>query len=158
MVEFALTFPVVFLILLVILELGFAFNAYVTVVYAARQGARAGAVYQYQQGCAPASLPPPDNTVRKSNDLNREQGYLEGCGLPRYYTENIRDTVANSLGALNNGAWTMQVTYSPDPPLQSNRTGDLLSVTVTYPYRFLTPVLNNGGITIKAQASHRIEP
>lgn len=44
LVEFALILPVLLLLLLGIVEFGLAFNAHVTLVHAAREGARYGAV------------------------------------------------------------------------------------------------------------------
>lgn len=164
-VEFALVFPVVFTLIMVILELGLAFYGYVTVVSAARQGARAGAVYLFQPNCDGDNDETNDRIV---NNANRESG--TGCLSP--YTDNIRNTVASSMGVLQgfdkvNG---VQVGYSRDPkivqllPSPWNTTPfdshsyDILTVNVTYRYRFLTPVLTNRTLELKGSASARIEP
>ena len=148
LVEFALAFPVVFLLIIVIIEFGFAFNAYQTVVFAARAGARAGAVYLYQDGCLPGE-----------NEQNRESG--TGCSA-NPYTENIRDTVAGSMPVARDFDPVSDVTinYSVSPRDDTNnpsRSGEILEVTVSYDYGFLTPILASNTITLTGTASQVIE-
>src|SRR5512141_9664 len=90
-IEMAMSFPVMFVIIMAVVELGFAFNAYTSVVAAAGHGARAGAVYVFN-GSFSAS----------ANNDNRERG--EGAMTPAYtYVDNVRSTVARSLGTLRSG-------------------------------------------------------
>lgn len=147
--EMALTCPLVFAIILGCLELGLAFNGYVTVVSAAREGARAGAVYLYDSEYSPTQ-----------NDQNRETG--SGTDVP--YTDNIRDTVAGSLGILKNTSPNFDrnadvtIAYVPTVGTLETRKGDLVSVRVTYHYTPLTQLLSSmPAITLTAEASARIE-
>ena len=100
--------------------MGLAFNAYVTVVYAAREGARAGAIYQYQMDC-PESLQPrtgDSDFGQATNDLNRLSGNAL-CGTapgPPYYSDNVVATARRVLGRLDQTAANIMVTYVPNPP------------------------------------------
>jgi len=147
--EMALTMPLVFVLIMGVLELGLAFNAYVTVAAAAREGARAGAIYLYDSAYSQAA-----------NDQNRESG--TGTGTP--YTENIRDTVQASLGILKtspsnfNKATDVTISYTPQVDPINTRKGSIVTVQVTYRYAFLTQVLPTPStITMQARASARIE-
>lgn len=145
--EMAVTFPVVFVIILGVLELGFVFNAYTTVVTAARSGARAGAVYLYSPTASPTA-----------NQSNRESG----SGMTPAYVDNVRDTVAQSLSVLRGGdpafnkSSDIVIGYTPANPHFDNGKGDLINVSVTYHYRFLTTLINTN-IDLQGQASERIE-
>lgn len=145
--EMALVTPVVFVLLMAVLELGFAVHAYINVVWAAREGARAGAVYMYQQGCD-----------QSANDENRERG--TGACSP-HYSDNVRDAVARSASLLKSfdkvNHVTITYTQTTTNPWET-RSGDLVHVEIAYPYRFLTNMLTDRAITIRARASARIEP
>lgn len=145
--EMALVTPVVFVLIMACLELGFAVHAYVSVVWAAREAARAGAVYQYQQDCD-----------QHANDENRESG-TGACS--KLYADNIRDTAARSANLLRgfDKVNDVQIIYTQTTSHSwDTRSGDLVTVEVTYPYHFLTQMLSDRVITMKAKASARIEP
>lgn len=150
--ETALTLPLVFTLIMGVLELGVAFNAYTTLVSAAREGARAGAVYLYDSAYS-----------QTANDQNRESG----IGTVTPYTDNIRDTVASSLGILSNSLPAFDknsdvtISYAPPPGatrLLQTRKGELVSVRVVYRHSLMTQLLaNQSAITMTAQATARIE-
>ena len=144
-VEMAFTFPIVFALIVTVLELGFAFNAYITVVDAARNGARAGAVYLYDPSLSPAD-----------NDANRENG-----GATPSYADNVDATVANFLahGVRGGLSHDVTITYTPGSSEfnYDTREGDLINVLVVLHYRPLTGFFGNWTIDIKGQSSARIE-
>ena len=144
-VVLAFTFPVVFAMIVAVLELGFAFNAYTTVVDAARNGARAGAVYLYDPSLSPAE-----------NDANRESGAASPS-----YLDNVDTTVANTLaGGLRGGlSHDVTITYTPSSSIfnYDTREGDLINVLVVLHYKPLTGVFGNWTIDLKGQSSARIE-
>ena len=145
--EMALVTPVVFVLIMACLEMGFAVHAYVNVVWAAREAARAGAVYQYQQDCD-----------QRANDQNRESGTGACINL---YADNIRDTAARCASLLKgfDKVNDVQIVYTQTTSnLWNTRSGDLVTVKVAYPYHFLTQVFGDRVITMEAQASARIEP
>ncbi len=148
-VELALTLPIIFTVIMGVVELGVAFNAYVTVASAAREGARAGALYLYDSGYSQAL-----------NDQNRESG--TGTGTP--YTDNVRDTVAGNLGNLRNYApffdknTDVTISYTPAVSTLDTRRGDLITVRVTYRHQLLSKVVSGQPtLTFTAQATARIE-
>jgi Flp pilus assembly protein TadG len=86
LVEFALVLLPLFAILLGIIQLGFIFNAYVTVANAAREGARAGSIWVADQTAS-----------QTTNDGDR--------------TNYVQTVVNNSLGLLTPANATTNVTY-----------------------------------------------
>jgi len=147
MLEMALVAPVVIVLIMVVLELGFAIHANINIAWAAREGARAGAVYLYQQDCS-----------KRDNDDNREGG--TGPCIS-HYTDNIRDTVGRSAGVLRGFDKVNHVTISYTPTSSTTwetRSGDLVNVEISYPYRFLTDMLTNQTLTLRARGTARIEP
>lgn len=144
-VEMAFTFPLVFALIVTVLEVGFAFNAYITVVDAARNGARAGAVYL----CDP-SLSSADN------DTNRENG-----GASPSYLDNVDATVSNTLahGLRGGMSHDVTITYTPSSSTfnYDYREGDLINVLVVLHYKPLTGFFGNWTIDLQGQSSARIE-
>ncbi len=139
-IEMAMTLPVVVAIIMLVIELGFAFNAYTTVVTAARHGARAGAVYLFNP-----------NLDVATNTTNRERG-TSG------YQDNVTDTIKTSMGTLRSGlTYDVGIDYTrADPPLDTG-TGDLINVLVTLHYRPVTGFFGNMTIDMKGQSSERLE-
>lgn len=140
-VETALVMPMVFALLLGFLELGVAFNAYVTVVSAAREGARAGAVFVYDSSLSQAT-----------NDQNRSNA--------------VRDAVESSLGILRRSPPSfdrdldVSIGYVHDAslPLLFSRRGDLIAVDVTYRHELLSKLMSsNPSLTLTGRAQARIE-
>ncbi len=148
LVEMALMFPVVFALALGIFEMGLAFNSYLTLTAAAREGARAGAIYLYDPSFSQAQ-----------HDQNRESR----TGTSNPYADDIRDTVFNSLGIMRKSDrffekdYDVIVTYTPAAGTSLTRKGDMLGVSVTYRYQFFTPLIADRWITMTAQASARME-
>ncbi|MHB8990891.1 MAG: TadE family protein [Chloroflexota bacterium] len=140
-VELALVFPLVFVLIMGCLELGMAFHSYVTLVSAAREGARAGAIYVYNSTQSQAI-----------NDQNRSTA--------------IRGGVTSSLGILRNtppnfdSATDVAIGYvhAAGTPSLDTRKGDLVTVEVTYRHELLSKVLSsNPTLTMKTRAQARIE-
>ena len=145
--EMALLTPVVLVLIVAVLELGFMVYAYINIVWAAKEGARAGAIYQYQQDC--------DKT---NNDINRESG-TGSC--VKLFSDNIRDTIARSTSLLKgfDKVNNVTITYTQmSTNTLDTRSGDLVHVEIAYPYHFLTSLLTSRTITIRARATARIEP
>jgi hypothetical protein len=61
-VEFALVLPLLVMLLFGIVHFGFAYNAYVTVTHAAREGARMASVGQFDLAAVKADTVPLDQT------------------------------------------------------------------------------------------------
>lgn len=119
-VELAITLSVLLLILFGIIEFGLLMRTYITVLHAAREGARAAAL-----------------GATTSNIINRVQNSAPGLSLSmvelKYSTDATPDWgAAPRLG--NNGAGTEN-----NAPV-----GSLVRVHVTYNYRFLTRYLLGG--------------
>lgn len=155
--EFALALPVLFFVIVAIIELGFALYTYVNVMYSAKDGARAGAIYAYDPGCDGDTDPSNDQT---NNDLNRLSG--TGCLAP--YNANIRASVTRGLNALKTAPpyfdAATDVTVAYDSSVGSTlaaRKGQLLTVQVTYRHYWMTGVFSNSFVTFTSNAQAKIE-
>lgn len=142
--EFALAFPIFLVVVIMVLEFGFLLHGYVSVVFAAREGARAGAVFLYQGDCS-----------WTQNDLLRESGTV--CS-GHQYTDNIRNSVARAMTVHPNP--TVSITYSPTPvpPVPPSRTGHLVTVGVSYDHYWLAGILSSSPVTLSSTATARLEP
>lgn len=122
--EFALILVPLMLILLGIIQMGFIFNAYVTISNAAREGAREGTIYVADQ--------------------TNSQAWNDGARETR-----IRDAVRNTLGLLPAGGLSddgdIDIVYTnPDSaPSTASRKGWQVTVTVTYRLDLLIPFIGD---------------
>ncbi len=150
--ELAMTLPLVVGIIMAVLELGFVFNAYTTVVAAARHGARAGAVYLYK---ADPALDRDQNIAL--NKSNRETGAPGALAAP-VYQDNVTATVARSMGSLRSGlTYDLNISYTPcEMPVDSG-SGDLITVQVVLHYHPLTGFFGDRTINLTGQSSERLE-
>lgn len=154
--EFALTVPIALLFIVIILEFGFALGAYVNVVWAAREGARLGSLYVFVPDCSTDYA-----TNISYNDSNRASG--ANCSVAPY-KDNARAIVKRSLGWLKTEppqfdvgtdvTVTVPAFFVDQPP---DRTGDMLVVTVSYRYNWLTPLFSSSTITLTGKSESRIE-
>jgi Flp pilus assembly protein TadG len=158
-VEFALAVPIIFLLIVVLLELGFALHSYVNVMAAAKDGARAGAIYRYQPDCDGDHSQLNDKAL---NDSNRQTG--TGCTVP--YAENIRASVLKALGGLPTSSprfvatdpYYLSTTY--DSTVGSSldaRKGQLLTVQVRYRHYWMTGFFNDSYVEYRSVAQAQIE-
>jgi Flp pilus assembly protein TadG len=145
LVEFALVFPLIILLLMGIFDLGRAIYAYNTVANAARQGARVAAV----------------NQVVSANTQCDEDRPVEDPLNPDW---SIKACAASSAIALGIPTTAVTVSYSVPPgttltcgsPLN---VGCIANVTVTYSWRAITPIIGNlvGPITMTSTSQIPIE-
>lgn len=127
LVEFALIFPIIVLLVAGFVEIGRAVFAYNTIANAARQGARVATVNQI------ADVTECDET-RPVEDPYEPHWSIRGCVI----------TAASTLGIT---AANVSVSYAspPDTSLTCDPTlhvGCIASVTVTYNYSVSTPFVN----------------
>ena len=140
MIEFALTFPLVVMLIVAALEMGFYLYDYENLVTATRAAARAGAVYLNETNCP-------------NNDQNR----LDGTGCTTPYADNIRATLNRTLGPRLGSVTNVSVTYFQATPWVSTRQGDRMQVDVSYQHRMLTGLAGSVTIPLSARATARIE-
>ena len=157
--EFALVLTPLLLILLGIIQAGLVLNAYVTVANAGREGARAGAIYQYDRF-----------QTKAVNDTAR--------------AEAVRAAVLTSMGMLrttspqfaNSSSWTaagdtftsgdISVSYivPSGAPVVDTRSGHHIRVQLTYHLDLIVPLIAavlphdaNGRMTISADVTMAVE-
>lgn len=119
-VELAITLSVLLLVLFGIIEFGLLMRTYITVLHAAREGARAAAL-----------------GATTSNIVNRVQNSAPGLSLSMVelkYSTDATPTWGTATTLGNNGAGTEN-----NAPV-----GSLVRVHVTYNYKFLTRYLLGG--------------
>jgi Flp pilus assembly protein TadG len=134
LVEFALAFPIMVLILFGIFDLGRAVYAYNTVANAARDGARVAMV----------------NQIVDSPDCNQSKP-IEDPNQPHW---SIRQCAANSGTALGIQPTDVTVSYAAPPgttlvcpatptPITPINVGCIATVKVVYTFHTLTPVIGS---------------
>jgi Flp pilus assembly protein TadG len=168
LIELAIAMPVVLILLLGMLEFGFAFSHHLTLEYATREGARYGAALA--AGTAEVACTGADNV--DAYVIAAVQRVLTGTGgqVPISQVTQIRiyksDTSGNVTGGLQN-LWVpgsgptvdgtvLQFARSGgtnwDPCVRNNGANpDSIGVSLVYNYLYITPLGNFMGITGTAQ-------
>ena len=142
LVEFALVFPVLILLLLGILDFGRAIYAYNTIADAARDGARVAAVNQI------ATSPAGDCTqTRPIEDPFNAHWSVKTCAA----------TSATALG-IQTGAVTVSYTAPPGTTLTCTpvNVGCIANVTVDYVFNPITPIIGNIVGTIGMSSTSKV--
>jgi Flp pilus assembly protein TadG len=148
LVEFALVIPLILLLFMGIFDFGRAIYAYNTVANAARQGARVAAVNQANPG------PPNDTSCAEDQPV-------ENAVTPHM---SIRGCAAQAGIALGIQPSSVTVTYAAPAGINLSCSptldvGCIATVTVTYSWRALTPVIGNivGPITMTSTSQIPVE-
>ena len=156
LVEFALVLMFIILPLtFVMVDGALMLFTYLEVTNAAREAARAAAIYQYQ---CPASPAPCATDPTYSYD---QQVAMVDAARDSYVDTYFQSEDTRWLSALiGYSQCTHQITYNPDPPGIGNtyREMDSMSLTLACPRRLLFGLLNTGQITLTGGATMRIEP
>lgn len=134
LVEFAFVAPIFFLLLFGIIEGGRFILYYQTLNNATREGARYAIVHGSNSSCPSGPMPP-----GKSAPL----GCYDASGAK--VVQQVKDT---AFGVLGSGVVVTPVW----PPLGNGRDSDV-TVTATYTYRSLVPLVPLPPITITAESS-----
>ncbi len=133
LVEFALTLPLLLLVLVAAVDLGRAFYTYVAITNAAREGARFGASF-------PSNTSGIRDRVRKeveNTNLTIPDGQIAS---PQCYTY-VDDSYA----------------YGSSVACSSAVSGDYIKVQVNYPFNFITGyVIGLGSVTMSQSATMAI--
>ena len=144
LVEFALVFPIIILLIAGFFEIGRAVYAYNTIANAARQGARVATVDQV------ANVSECDET-RPIEDPYQPHWTIRGCAMTAGATIGITSSNISVSYAAPPGT-----TLSCDPTLH---VGCIASVTVTYNFTVSTPFVSQliGPIAMSQTSSMPIE-
>lgn len=128
LVEFAAVLLPLVLVLVGIIQSGFLFSGYIGISNAAREGARAGTIYEYDAAQG-----------QGQNDLLRCQAIL--AAAQQAVDAGVPGAFAGSCATINGGA-DMSVTY-PDAATCTNsaRTGCELRVSLTFHQPLLVPLV-----------------
>jgi Flp pilus assembly protein TadG len=144
LVEFSLVLMPLFLILLGIIQFGFIFNTYITMTNAARDAARLGTVYVYDQS---------SGMTKAANDLARNESIktqvmasmnVLSITSPRFTT----GTTWSQSGTTTPVTFTngdLVITYEiPSGVTDSDtRTGERITVSATYHQDLVIPLIAN---------------
>ena len=143
MVEFALILPLLVAFLFGIIELGVLFNVYIGMTNMAREGARAGSVYQYT-GTAPKNIGTLDTQAAPID----QQRLLS---ISSILTDTINPIISPTT-------LTVTVTYLTTPITDPYRAGDTLNVALEHDEPLFFGLLGPKKITLRATSAMRIEP
>ena len=147
LVEFALVMPILFFLLLGIIQFGFIFNTYVTMTNAAREGARTGTIYVYNRNC----------TKAQNDELRHEAirtALLASMNLLGKSAPQFTTTAASGSDCTTSGGWMtlgltsvngdVTVTYSVPDGVTDNdsRTGEQVTVHASYHEDLVVPLIS----------------
>jgi len=145
-VEFALTAPLLLMLIFGIIELGIMFSIYVGMTNSAREAARAGAVYQYN-GTPFLST---DTTAQSKIDAERK----------KYITDIITQTIHPVIDPTTvkpTIIYTSTAVLATGVSPNVYRSGDMLDVQLSHDHPLFFGLLGSQKITIKATSEMRIE-
>lgn len=161
LVEFALVFPIIVLLLIATFDMGRAVYAYTSIANAARQGARVAAVNQ---------LYPAGSVTTCAENMPVED--MTSGGTPTWSARACAAAAATSLGltpsnvtvayAAPSGS-TLACPAGPAPAAASANTpfhvGCIASVTVSYPFAPITPLIGGflGSFTMSSTSQMPVE-
>jgi hypothetical protein len=152
MVEFALTAPLLLMLVVGIIELGILFALQIGLANSAREGARAASVYRYT-GVAPFTG---DSSAVTTIDAARQL--------------SMSEAITETLSPLTpTGSLTVTVSYPPfglgvPSPLPAElaanpyRAGETISVTLEYQHTLFWGIFGERDLLLKAAGAARIEP
>lgn len=142
LVEFALVFPLFILLVFAVLDMGRAILAYNTVASAARNGARVAIVNQTSTGTIPV--------VPSACDTTSGQAWAVGCAV--YSTRGTLAIDTSNASIIFRNA-------TDTGPCSVMKSGCLAEVTVTAPFRALTPGISQliGPITFSSTSKVPVE-
>jgi Flp pilus assembly protein TadG len=138
LVEFALVLIPLFFILLGIIQFGFIFNTYVTMTSAAREAARSGTIYIYDQ-----SLSKDQNDVARNNVIKTvllgSMNYLPKAA-PQFTTGS---TWTSSNGGLTFTNGDLTIAYAIPAAITDNdpRAGEQITVTANFHEDLIIPMI-----------------
>jgi Flp pilus assembly protein TadG len=144
LVEFALILTPLFLILLGIIQFGFIFNTYVTLTNAAREAARSGSIYVYDE-----SLDTNPVTAKALNDLSRNEAIkselttsmnLLSKNSPQF---TVGSTWTQSGLTFTNGDLTVTYVVPSGVTDSDPRTGEQITVQAKYHQDLIIPLIAN---------------
>jgi len=162
LVEFSLVLIPLLLILLGIIQMGFVFNAQVTITNAAREGARAATIYAYSLDGAQPGPPACNTTTRTTNDACRNAyalffaqqafGSLSSTS-PQFVTtgtwtqSGFDPTTTCTSGSTcattyTNGDVVVRYTVPANVADSDPRTGERVTVQITYHQDLFVPLIS----------------
>lgn len=147
LVEFALTAPLLVLIVVSVIELGIMFSIYTGLTNTAREAARSAAVYRYS-----GAMPTNASTAQVAG-IDAQRRLAMSSALTATLNPIIR-----SAGV------TMTVAYIPERNttalLAENplRAGDTVSVTLQYSHRLLWGLFGPRDLMLQTTTAARLEP
>jgi len=138
LVEFALVLMPMFLLILGIVQFGLIFNSYVTMTNAAREGARTGTIYIYDQNLSKSQNDTARNNAIKTA-LTDSMNLLSKTS-PQFTTGL---TWTSSGTTFTNG--DLVVTYTIPAGLSDSdpRAGQQVTVSATYHQDLIVPLISN---------------
>lgn len=157
LVEFALILPVLMLVLMGIIQMGFVFNAYVTISNATREGARTATVYLYDRNLSVSVNDTARNEAARGA-LNSAMGMLSRTS-PQFANSSSW-TATNGGDTFTTSDLVVAYTVPAGTTDVDTRAGQRVSVSMTYHLDLIIPFIGailprdaNGRLGLTAQVS-----
>ena len=151
LVELALILPMLLTFFFAIVELGIVFSVYVGLTNSAREGARAGSIYQF-------------DTDRDGNPDTASLGNQSFAAARQTVDDDrearIEEAIAATRNPLVDPSKLAPPTfgYEPEAGTDIYRYGDKVIVTLSYPHQLFFDLLRGPTLTLRASSEMRIEP
>jgi len=136
--EFALVLMPLFFIILGIIQFGFIFNSYVTMTNAAREGARSGTIYIYDQNLSKSQNDTARNNAIKSA-LTSSMNLLSKTA-PQF---TVGSTWTTSGTTFTNGDLVITYTIPAGVSDSDPRSGEQITVQANYHQDLIVPLIAN---------------
>jgi Flp pilus assembly protein TadG len=157
LVEFALILPVLMLVLMGIVQMGFVFNAYVTISNATREAARTATIYLYDRNqSVGANDTARDEAARSA--LDSAMGMLSATSPG--FANSSTWTITDAGDTFTSGDLVIAYTLPAGVTDADSRVGQRVSVSMTYHLDLLIPFIGailphdaNGRLPLTAQVS-----
>jgi Flp pilus assembly protein TadG len=157
LVEFALILPVLMLILMGIVQMGFVFNAYVTISNATREAARTATIYLYDRNLSAGDNDTARNEAARSA-LDSAMGMLSATSP--WFINSSTWTITDAGDTFTTGDLGIAYTLPAGVTDTDSRAGQRVSVSMTYHLDLLIPFIGailphdaNGRLPLTAQVS-----
>jgi Flp pilus assembly protein TadG len=157
LVEFALILPVLMLVLMGIVQMGFVFNAYVTISNATREAARTATIYLYDRNQSVGANDTARNEAARSA-LDSAMGMLSSTSPG--FANSSTWTITNGGDTFTTGDLVVAYTLPAGVTDADSRAGQRVSVAMTYHLDLLIPFIGailphdaNGRLPLTAQVS-----
>lgn len=152
LVEFALIVPLILALIVGVIEVGIIFSASIALTNAAREAARAGAIYRYPTPAALYTTPSCGAACHRATVDAARQAAMDAT-IMATLGPLVRVSSVDELGTP-----AQRYRYEATQATDVLRYGDTLTVTLEYTHPLLFRLFGSLSVRLRAQSEMKIEP